>query len=77
MLIRAHVEPLSAKADGKPPVLSSVSDRLCAKMIEADLMSRHVPLLRWSREAVGANAVKVEPHPWRYKRLERTRCVRS
>ncbi len=42
---RAQAGPLSAKVDGKPPALSSVSNRLRAKTIEADLMSRHVPLL--------------------------------
>ena len=46
---RARAGPLSAKADGKPPALSPVSNRLRAKMTKADLMSRHVPLLRWTR----------------------------
>ncbi len=47
---RAQAEPLSAKADGKPPALPPppISSRLRAKTIEADLMSRHVPLLRWT-----------------------------
>ena len=48
MLIRTQAEPLSAKADGKPPALSPISNRLRAKKTEADLMSRHVPLLRWT-----------------------------
>ena len=26
-----------------------IGDRLCAKMIKVDLMSRHVSLLRWTR----------------------------
>ena len=46
---RARAGPLSAKADGKPPVLSPVSNRLRAKMIKADLMSRHVPSLQWTQ----------------------------
>ncbi len=47
--LSASLSVRSAKADGKPPAPSPVSDRLRAtKMIEADLMSRHVPLLRWT-----------------------------
>ena len=46
---RAQAGPLSAKADGKPPALSPASNKPRAKMIEADLMSRHVPLLRWTQ----------------------------
>ena len=49
MLIRAQAGPLGAKVDGKPPALSPVSNRLRAKTTEADLMSRHVPLLRWTQ----------------------------
>ena len=37
---------LSAKTGGKLPDLSPISKGLCAKMIKADLMSCHVPLLR-------------------------------
>ena len=48
---RAQAGPLSAKADGKPPALPPISNRLRTKTIEADLMSRHVPLLRWTRRS--------------------------
>ena len=46
---RGRPGPLSAKADGKPAALSPISNRLREKTSETDLMSRHVPLLRWTR----------------------------
>ena len=46
--LSAQARPLSAKPDGKPPALSPISDGLRAKMIKADVMSRHEPLSRWT-----------------------------
>ena len=48
--LSASLSARSAKADGKPPAPSPVRDRPRAKLIKADLMSRHVPLLRWTQK---------------------------
>ena len=55
---RAQAGPLSAKAGGKPLALSPISNRLRAKTIEADLMSRHVPLLRWTPCGASASTAR-------------------
>ena len=60
---RAQAGPLSAKADGKPPALSPVSNGLRAKMIEADFMSCHVPLLRWTQLTPAKQAEKLPLTP--------------
>ena len=69
--------PLSAKAAGKPPSPSSISTRLRAKMIEADPMSRHVPLLRWTRLCRGCGGMLEEGRHLRKMQIETCGSARA